>query len=101
MYLWFKWIMERCYPHLRWYFCDGDDEDDDGDCDACEEDGSVDDNDKSENGFSFELSPQFSSQAPFAQVGQRGHLKMFNHLDFQVRYFMLMLMPMLMLMLML
>ena len=20
MYLWFKWIMERCYPHLRWYF---------------------------------------------------------------------------------
>ena len=21
MYLWFKWIMERCYPHLRWYFC--------------------------------------------------------------------------------
>ena len=19
MYLWFKWIMERCYPHLRWY----------------------------------------------------------------------------------
>ena len=21
MYLWIKWIMERCYPHLRWYFC--------------------------------------------------------------------------------
>ena len=20
MYLWIKWIMERCYPHLRWYF---------------------------------------------------------------------------------
>ena len=91
--------MGRCYPHLRWYFCDGDDEDDDGDCDACEEDGSVDEKDKSENGFSFELPPQFSSQAPFAQVGQRVNLKMFNHFDFQVRYFMLMLMPMQMLML--
>ena len=20
MYLWIKWIMERCYPHLWWYF---------------------------------------------------------------------------------
>ena len=66
-------------------------DDDEGydDGDACKEDGSMDEKDESENGFSFKLPPQFSSQPPFTEVGQRGNLKMCNHLDFQVRYFML------------
>ena len=42
MFLWIKWIMERCYPHLWWYFYDYDDH---NDYDDYDDDDYVDDDD--------------------------------------------------------